>query len=250
MNFLKKIFHFEDKIGVPLEMGEVERIKTSKLVIDEVVKTIDSQLDTVVDLDSFHLEPDKTFYKKSLDQRKEIIFKRIGIANEIKIDSSHLINRAGEFMAMPGVVIDTNTKKVEWTKNNSGLTINISDKYSKDARIESAVLVHEITHFYLHKTRFKDKSSYFAPIDEELMCEITTFSLGLGKIFLNGLFRTEYTKTGIISLQPHFPWYMLLYIYERVNFVKGIPQNISENNLSSDIKERLARMSNYRDLIK
>jgi len=239
MNLIKRILH------PSLEPNELAWITANKSVIDEVIKRIDLKLNIGAKPENFHLEPDRVFYRKPINQKAEIMCNKIGLSNKPTINMGHIHpGRGGEFKRMPGVAFDLNTKNIESTQDSKSFVINISEKYSRNARIASAVLAHEITHFYLYQHRLMDfinADRKMEEMKEESICETVTFLIGLGKIYLNGLYGS--------GLMPRLPLYIFIYIYERINFIKGIPPKISRKNLEANIKKIILRMSNHQELI-
>jgi len=258
VNFIKK------KLYPPLKSYELEGLKAYKSGTDEIIRLFDSKINKEINPQNFYLEPNIIYWMKTLNQKSETILKRIGIPNiglEIKYDEPFSV--AGEFRKTATPVFDLKMDEIEWKMDNPVLTINIHERFRKNFKITSAVLAHEIVHFYIWYNfikkglikSFSVKERNIILENDEVICEITTFLLGLGKIYLNGIFEKEVKESFLreiietTSMRTYLPWYFLLYIYERINFIKGIPKRISRKNLSYLVKKSLLRMSNHQDLI-
>ena len=85
----------------PLKPHELEWLKTNKPVIDEIIKLIDTKVNTDIKTESFYLEPNGDFYAKAINQQSRMVLDKIAIPNaDFKINYS-LINKGGEFKRMP-----------------------------------------------------------------------------------------------------------------------------------------------------
>jgi hypothetical protein len=236
----------------PLNPYELAHLKMDKPTIDRNIELIDLHIKCSIDSNSFHLEPDKEFYKKPLSKQAAIILNKIGLPPvSFKINFRNNMREGGLFIRKLNPVLKVGNQIFSFVEDDSMWGINISDKFEKRPKILSAILSHELTHLYFYK---KGLSELFSTkIIEEQACDLTIFLLGLGKLFLNGLTAEkvehygDYEITSIIN--SYLPWYHLAYIYERVNFKKRISQNISRKNMTGVAIARISRVANHRDLI-
>ena len=53
-----------------------------------------------------------------------------------------------------------------------------------------------------------------------------------------------------MTLDYYLPWYYLCYIYEKVNIINAIPEELSKSNLREGAIEKIAVIKQYRELFK
>jgi len=254
-NFLNKIITILRSLNKesypPLNPNESEQLKRDKRYLDEDIQLLDSNIVLNFSPDYFYIEPNKEFYKKTAQQKMSILSARFGLSSITYNINFRIIGEGGVFIRKPIPVIDTDKKTISWEGGNHLLEINISKEFEDDPVILSAILSHELAHFYIYKNNLM--RFYNTKTVEEVICEIIIFLLGLGKLYLNGIsdekLLRNYGATKIISINPYLPWHHLAYIYEKVNFIKRISNKIARENLNSIALVRILRVSQHQELI-
>ena len=89
------------------------------------------------------------------------------------------------------IVVVVNQKKgigghIELNYGSKDVFIEISEEIMESREAVLAVLAHEITHQYLYYNKVTIGSSSFLVYENEILIDIATVFLGMGKIMLNG----------------------------------------------------------------
>jgi len=185
-----------------------------------------------LDPENFYLEPNKEFYKMTLNAQANVMLNRIGFSQIDCLVCFSKIKGAGLFIEKPIPSFNINDKSLSWSNKNISLEIQISSAFRNNPLIISGILAHEITHFYFKK---KNLGKLFdAKISEENNCDLSSFLLGFGKFVLNSIGETgRNSADAAIKIKHYLPWYYLCYIYETINRIKAISEDISQKNLTN-----------------
>lgn len=149
---------------------------------------------------------------------------------------------------------------ISYCHQNEGTAGNINLNDSKEVFIEIsndlietpnsilAVLAHEISHKFLYIHNIKPPEGKLWEIENEILTDITSFYIGLGKLILNGCESTantfiqkdngvssgvRYSKIGYLSIDKY------AFIYNVICFIRKIPINLKYKNLTDIVSEKI-----------
>ena len=247
-----------------LSKDEICALRKDKDFIDKNIEVLKYYIKPGNYSDNFFLEPDHSFYKKTIQERAVIIKNKIGLKSFTCPPITLTYNdrpAAGTF----NTKFQSYVSKAYFDPQNMRITqierkisdtpsfrIAIDRKYEDHSVISSSILVHELTNFYFYvkgiKDIFQDNAS------EEQCCDIAIFLLGLGKLLMNSF--SEYIECfddgKMIYAKPidYLQWYYLVYVFEKVNIMNNISHKESLKNLNSDARNKLLTIRRYPDLFK
>lgn len=137
---------------------------------------------------------------------------------------------------------------IELKPEESTIYVEISKEMKKFHATVLAVLAHEITHKYLQVNNISCGAGPFYQYENEILTDITTIFLGLGKLMLNGCecqnireenvpggtrIITETVKAGYLDRSQ------LAFVYRLVSAMRRIPAKVYEPGLSTEAAHTL-----------
>lgn len=184
---------------------------------------------------------DKTSYK---------IFEPVSFNSSDVVQIQNIAKRIATFIGLGGsTFIVTRVKQkenvggnVEITEKHDEVFIEISDDIARSESSILAVLAHEITHKYLAVYNISIGVGSFYTYENEILTDITSIFLGLGKLMLNGCdietkelqqdaygthTYTHQVKCGYLDQEQ------LAFVYRLVCAMRGIPEREMISNLST-----------------
>jgi len=212
-----------------LDDDELLQLKKNKPVIDNNIQVLLRQISSVYSADSFFLEPDEEFYN---DNRVISLQAKI-IADKIGLSWGNCLIDWGAGTGAAGIFQD----------RGSYYRIRLDPIFKDNRIIVSGILAHELTHLYFDQKGLSGNFGHF--YTEECCCDLSMFLLGLGKIVLNSIPQTIESGIETKWVSNYWSWFEMCYAYEKVNLIKGIPEEKSRSNLNRGAKALLAEVTNY-----
>jgi len=137
---------------------------------------------------------------------------------------------------------DTVGGNIELTEKSEGVFVEISDDIAQSQDSILAVLAHEITHKYLSVNNITVGVGPFYTYENEILTDITSVFLGLGKLMLNGCDITSQEQHQVASGTQtithrvkcgYLDQEQLAFVYRLVCAMRGISEKEMLSNLST-----------------
>lgn len=180
------------------------------------------------------------------------------------IEIQEVAKKIAEFIGLDGltfiVAIAKQKEKqgghVELQAGQKEVFIEISDDTARFSEAVLATLSHEITHKYLQINGVSVGSSPVNDYENEVLTDVTTVFLGLGKLMLNGCYventRQEFRADGTYNVTEslksgYLEREQLAFVYQVVCAMRGISSKDMLSELSKEATAAVQACSYYRD---
>jgi len=147
--------------------------------------------------------------------------------------------------------------KIELTYSGSDVFVEISDNVQCFEDSVVATLAHELTHKYMQVNGIAILSTNLVQeYENEVLTDITSIFLGLGKFLLNGcnnvrtyeeyrgVDRYKVTKTMTVG---YLTQSQMAFVYRLICSMRGVSKECMISNLNKDAKEAVQSLDNYND---
>lgn len=183
-----------------------------------------------IDPHSFYFEPTDRIYA-SLESGDERDLRAVvtQIGNHLELTSNPSASYEWGLKMEPEVA-----GRISWDNNWGHIQVPffyVGKKYAL-----GRILAHEMTHAFLASKHIALSDAH----ENEMLTDLGTVFLGLGKLLLNGLLvaEHEYTKDGY--LLGYISYDLFLYAYKKTNDHRSIAWDITVKNLLPDVIGRLS----------
>ena len=199
--------------------------------IDKHINVLSNILnESFLESNHFFYEPTQKVYDRlKSDEEEDVQSIVIEISRKLNISPVPFVSYEW------GLKMDPNVAG-EIRSYNQQYHIRIPLYYVGKQHAIGTIIAHEMSHAFLFSKHIGIENNH----ENEMFTDLAAIYIGLGKLLLNGLNNIlhEYSNDGytLCYLEPN----LLYYAYKKVNEIRCIEKDVSTQNLTSEVIEKLS----------